>query len=230
MFDHTIFFWRAGGLGVWAFGPHTRAACDQTASMCVCKHMQKKAKSSHQHYKSSQDTLLSHFHFLHYTQIQWWDFSQPLWASGPFFNGSYWFRWHWRTWQNFFISWLLFLSVIFWLPRVGKMEFRPFLGTFRPFWRTSLLNWKKWIKLKSCILSISFFGVHFQYEKVSKLKKNWQKSSKKRHKSRVHVHMRCVCTWARAWPKCYKSTQETKPDICWKFGEVSTWYGCAMDT
>ena len=42
-----------------------------------------------QHYKSSQDTLLSNFHFLHYIQIlhclkdQWWAFGPPLWASGP---------------------------------------------------------------------------------------------------------------------------------------------------
>ena len=53
-------------------------------------------------------------------------------------------------WQNFFISWLLFLSVIFRPPDVKNVEFLPFWGTFWPFWRTSLLNWKEKIKQKSC--------------------------------------------------------------------------------
>ena len=48
--------------------------------------------SSPKHYKSPQDTLLSHFHFLNYTPIlhrledEWWAFGPPLWASGPIFN------------------------------------------------------------------------------------------------------------------------------------------------
>ena len=49
---------------------------------------------SPQHYKSTQDTLLSNFHFLHYTQIfhcskeHWWAFSPTLLATGPILNAS----------------------------------------------------------------------------------------------------------------------------------------------
>ena len=45
-------------------------------------------------YKSIQDTLLSNFDFLHYTQIlhclkdQWWAFGPPLWAFGPILYAS----------------------------------------------------------------------------------------------------------------------------------------------
>ena len=31
----------AGGWGVWAFGPHTPAASDQTAAMRACNHVEK---------------------------------------------------------------------------------------------------------------------------------------------------------------------------------------------
>merc|ERR1712082_29110 len=46
------------------------------------------ANVTERHYKSIQDTILSYFDFLHYTQIhclkdQWWAFGPPLCAEGP---------------------------------------------------------------------------------------------------------------------------------------------------
>ena len=75
---------------MWAEGPHTPAARDQTAA--VRQFGPPAQFSSPKHYKSPQDTLLSHFHFLNYTPIlqrledEWWAFGQPLWAFGPLFN------------------------------------------------------------------------------------------------------------------------------------------------
>ena len=67
--------------------------------------------------------------------------------------------WPLRTWWNFFISWLLFLSCIFWPPGVKKSGFFTIFGTFQPFWRTSLPERKKNHKMKSCALSIPIWSV-----------------------------------------------------------------------
>ena len=39
----------AGGSGVWAFGPHTCAACDWTAAMRARKHVKKISSGSSAH-------------------------------------------------------------------------------------------------------------------------------------------------------------------------------------
>ena len=83
-----------------------------------------------QRYKSTQDTLLRNFHFLHYTKIlhclkdQWWAFGPPQWASGQILNvsagqddleglGKYFFLFY-----DFF-----FQSYIFWPPGVKNLYF-----------------------------------------------------------------------------------------------------------
>ena len=63
----------------WASGPQL-----QVTKWHLCTHTRACKRSIHppKHYKSTQDTLLSNFHFLHYTQIlhclkdQWWLFGQ----------------------------------------------------------------------------------------------------------------------------------------------------------
>ena len=71
--------WRPFGPPMWASDPPLWASGLNNPS---------------KYYKSTQDTLLSNFHFLHYTQIihclkyQWWAFGPSLWASGPNLNAS----------------------------------------------------------------------------------------------------------------------------------------------
>ena len=76
------------------------------------------AHASPEHYKSTQDTLLSNIHFLHYTQIlqclkdpwwascpPWWASGPPLWASGPIHP-----PWHYKSSQDTLLSNFHFFS------------------------------------------------------------------------------------------------------------------------
>ena len=93
---------------------------------------------------------------------------------------------------------------------------------------------KKWIKWKSCILSIPVWSAasifSFSVRKGFKISENLQNRSKKGIKvgytfsrivrARRHVH----------WPKQLKTAWETKLYICWWFGEFRASFGHAIDT
>ena len=103
--------------------------------------------------QSIQDTFLSNFDFLHYTQIlhylkdQWWAFCPPLWASGPILHASVGPDDLGGCGETF-LFYDFFLSCIFCPPGVKKVVFWPFFDTFQPFWRTSWLKRKKMYKMK----------------------------------------------------------------------------------
>ena len=132
---------------------------------------------------------------------------------------------------NFFISLFFLLNCIFWPQRVKKVKFLPFLNTFWPFWRTSLKKWKKWIKPKSCTTSIPIWSVASVFFIFSKER---LQNDKKIPKNVTKV----TCTFSCAVRECahvhthkhYKSTWETPRTISWKFGQVWTSFGRAMDT
>ena len=126
-------------------------------------------------------------------------------------------------WDFFFILWLIFLSCIFWPPRVKKVEFWPFLELFWPFWRTSYWNGKmNKTKSVATFLIFSKEGLHHD----QKLTKKHTKKNEKKVTKVACTFSRNVCARSHVHAhKHYKSTQETNPDICWNFYEDLTSFG-----
>merc|ERR1712082_337347 len=85
------------------------------------------ANVTERNHKSIQDTLLSNFDFLHYTQIhclkdQWWAFGPPLQAFSPIKKLD-------MTFEDM-VKLFYFMTFI---PKLHILDFLPFLAHFGNF-------------------------------------------------------------------------------------------------
>ncbi len=166
-------------------------------ALCSCTKSHACSQACAWHYKSIPGTLLSNFHFLHYTQIlhclkdQWWAFDPPLWAFGPIKKLD-------MTSEDM-VKLFYFMTFIpklhFLATRGKKVDFLPFLSNFGHFGGLPYQKGKKLIneKVAPCrYLSgvwPQFF--HFQSGRASK----WPP---KTFENCVHVWASCACVCACA--------------------------------
>ena len=155
IYNVTRIFWHyaqkipspCNGLGCGT-SANTCAARNRTVAMRACKHVEKISSGplTHDYGHQGFKTLnLDHFWtcFSHFGGLPYWigkkkkqKIAIDLWGHG-----------------DFFISWLLFLSCIFWPPGIKKWFFHHFWKHFDHFGGLPYYNGKK-IKWKNCVLSI----------------------------------------------------------------------------
>ena len=100
----------------------------------------------------------------------------------------------------------------------------PKYATYRKFHKTQNYG----LKISYWRLCVHFFN--FSQGRHQSDKKTWQKRSQKCTKVACTFSCTVRAGGQVSWPKQFKTAWDTKLHICWKFGEVRTSFGRAMDT